>query len=99
VETLTHDDPHVVPVHVDAQCGVPVEESHVGAVVGHAVVHALQWSATLRAVSQPSVGSLLQSPYPGAQDVAGTTHLPALQVVAPVTCGRAVQSFAHEPHV
>jgi hypothetical protein len=62
VATSTHVDTHRVPLHVDAQCGVPVEESQIEDVPEQAVAHAPQCSGTLRAVSQPSVGSPLQSP-------------------------------------
>lgn len=62
VVTSTHADEHTVPVHVDTQRGVPVEESQTEDVPEQAVEHAPQWPAALRAVSQPSVGSPLQSP-------------------------------------
>jgi hypothetical protein len=48
-------------------------------------------------VSQPTVGSLEQCAQPAAHDVAGTEQTPALQVVAPLTCGKALQSLPHVP--
>ena len=49
-------------------------------------------------VSQPSAGSPLQSAQPAAHADPEKEHWPvAVHVVAPLTFGRFVQSFVHEP--
>jgi len=52
-----------------------------------------------RSVSQMSAGLVEQCENPGAHDVAGTEHTPALQVTpaADMTCGFVVQSFPQAP--
>ena len=51
------------------------------------------------AVSQPSLGSPLQSPHPSAHDDAGKAQAQAWQLTSPLTCGRLVQSLEQEPQV
>ncbi len=48
-------------------------------------------------VSQPSIGLPLQSAHPGAHDDALNMHWPTAQVLAPLTCGRLVQSLLQLP--
>jgi hypothetical protein len=67
--------------------------------VAHAVMHAPQWLASPSEVSQPSIGSLLQSPHPGAQDEDGNAQRPASQLVGPLTWASCVQSLPQPPQV
>jgi hypothetical protein len=99
VAVFEHEVPHAVPAHMLAHFAGAAEASHTESTPEHAVVHEPQWSAVSRAVSQPSVGSPLQSPHPEAHDDAGNAHCPALQLTLPFTCGKLVQSFVHVPHV
>jgi hypothetical protein len=95
----TQDLPQTVPEHVLAHFTGEDEASQIAAVPEQDVLHAPQWSAVSSAVSQPSLGSPLQSPHPTAHDDAGKAHLPPSQATDPPTCGKAVQSFEQEPQV
>jgi len=81
---------HVYPALADPeQTGVPPP---------HETVQLPQCAAWVMFVSQPSAGSPLQSAQPAAHADPEKEHLPAaVQVVAPLTFGRFVQSFVHEP--
>jgi len=72
-------------------------DAHTGVLPLHDVVHDPHVAGFDRSASHPSSALLEQCAYPAAHDPAGTTHLPALHVVAPMTCGSAVQSCAHAP--
>jgi hypothetical protein len=96
----THEVPHRVPVHFATH---PVGESEVleqiGVLPAQLVVQDPQWFASLSGVSQPSFARPLQSPQPAAHADGANAHCPSLQLTAPATCGKEVQSFEQEPHV
>ena len=74
-----------------------VPDAQIGVAPVHDVPHFPHVAGFERSASQPSSALLEQCAKPSAHDVAGTTHLPALHVVAPLTCGRPVQSCLHAP--
>jgi hypothetical protein len=99
VAVFTQDEPQTVPEHVLAHFVGDAEASQIASVPVHDVVQLPQWSAVSSAVSQPSLGSPLQSPHPAAHDEAGKAQAPPWQLTSPTTCERLVQSFEQEPHV
>jgi hypothetical protein len=96
---FTQAVPHAAPVQLVLHFAGEDEVSHTGSTPEQAPPHDPQLVVVFRGVSQPSVGSPLQSPHPGAHEVAGNEQRADTHVVGPLTCGRLVQSFAHDPHV
>jgi hypothetical protein len=100
VVASVHVEPHCVvpPEHADAQWAVLPDATQIGVEPEQTVPQAPQLLVCIRLDSQPSVGSPLQSPYPGAHALAPNEHWPAVHDVDPLTFGRFVQSRLHEPH-
>jgi hypothetical protein len=90
-----------LPLHnvgaVDPHPLLQIPDAHTGVAPLHDVPHAPHVAGFERSASHPSSALPEQCAKPSAHDVAGTTHAPALHVVAPLTCGRPVQSCLHAP--
>jgi hypothetical protein len=80
VSVSVQEEPQIVPAHVLPHIADPEDVSQMPSTPEHACPHDPQWSAVSSAVSQPSLGSPLQSPKPVAQELEESTHAPALQV-------------------
>jgi hypothetical protein len=101
--TLVCESTQSVPQSVGAAAVQPVEQANVpsvgpgaqrGAVAGHAVSHAPQWSDFERSVSHPSAISRLQSAWPAEHAMA---HAPSTQLAAPCSVGHGAQSTLPHP--
>jgi hypothetical protein len=100
VLVLVHDAPQRVGAPAE-QPDVHVNEVLAGLQTGawpvHFVPQAPQLSVAEKSTSHPSFGLAEQCPYPAWH---WTTHWPLWHATfAPFTCGSAVQSLAHDPHV
>jgi hypothetical protein len=81
-------DMQACPPADGAQRGVPPE---------HFVAQSPHVFTRVRSVSHPSAATPLQSAQPEAQEEPENEHSPPVHVVAPITCGRFVQSLPHVP--
>ena len=81
----------------DAQLCPPSVSAHKGVAALQDTMQPPQCEVCVRSVSQPSAGLPLQSARLGAQEEGGNEHWPAVQVTAPLTKGRFVQSLPQAP--
>ena len=93
-------EPHaLVPdPHVEAHWKVLPDGTHMGVEPEHTVPHAPQLPGCIKLASQPSVGSPLQSAYPGAHAEDEREHFPPRHATDPLTLGKLVQSLEQVPH-